>query len=327
MKQKSAKTSPQKIKNVGFVIKHHQPSAQALAEELIQIAIDHQVNVYIATESKSFCNHLQKSYQKKQTHLKNSPKNKAKNLAQIYCIEKPDLAQACDLITVLGGDGTFLSIARLMNKESKPLLGINMGTLGFLTEINHQESKEVFTRILEGQKYKTSTRALLEVTLKRNQKMIYQGPVVNDVVISKGAIARIIGMNISIDHQVINTVRADGLIISTPSGSTAYALAAGGPIVQPTLNAMILAPICPHSLTQRPMVLSDDLEVKITLTHRPGHVLLTLDGQDAIDLKEGDEVIITRNQKQTLKLIQNPKRDYFGLLREKLSFGNKDQNT
>src|SRR5206468_10765724 len=126
----------------------------------------------------------------------------------------------------------------------------------------------------------------LEVTLRRKNKIIFQGPVVNDAVISKGAIARIIGLQVSVNSKWVHNVRADGIIISTPTGSTAYSLAAGGPIIEPSLPAVLLTPICPHSLTQRPLVISDSAQIDIKLSHRPGHCLLTLDGQDVVDLKE-----------------------------------------
>jgi NAD+ kinase len=165
---------------------------------------------------------------------------------------------------------------------------------------------------------------LLEVTLLRKNKTIFQGPVVNDAVISKGAIARIIGMQVSVNNQWVHNVRADGIIVSTTTGSTAYALAAGGPIMEPSVPALVIAPICPHSLTLRPIVIPDSSTVRICLNHRPGHVLLTLDGQDAVDMKEDDVVLIRRFKKHSLKLVSSPTRDYFSLLREKLKFGARD---
>ena len=165
---------------------------------------------------------------------------------------------------------------------------------------------------------------MLEVTLKRKNKVIFQGPVVNDAVISKGAIARIIGVQISTGDKLVNTIRADGLIISTPTGSTAYSLAAGGPIVEPSLRALIITPICPHSLTQRPLVVSDKQEFQFKLMDRAGHVILTLDGQDVIEVEEQDVISVKRYEKHSLMLISSPTRDYFGLLREKLKFGLRD---
>jgi NAD+ kinase len=301
------------LKKIGFIIKHNHPQAASLANELAQVVLTHGLQVLFATESRPVASELLKITQKVRGF---------KNRIQI--IEKPKMVDFADLIIVLGGDGTYLSIARQMKNRSVPVMGINMGTLGFLTEIKQTEAFETLGQLLEGQPPVISERALLEVTLKRKNKVIFQGPVVNDAVISKGAIARIIGMKISLNQQYVSTVRADGIIVSTPTGSTAYALAAGGPILEPSLPALILAPICPHSLTQRPLVVPQDSEIEICLTHRPGHVVLTLDGQDVIDMKEDDLVIIRRFKKHSLQLISSPTRDYFSLLREKLNFGHRE---
>lgn len=240
---------------------------------------------------------------------------------RVLIVPKIRLVDRTDLIVVLGGDGTYLSIARLMRGRSVPVMGVNMGQLGFLTEIKKSEAIDALSHIMDGQAPRINERALLEVTLKRRNRIVFQGPVVNDAVISKGAIARIIGLEISVDNRWVHNVRADGIIVSTPTGSTAYSLAAGGPIIEPSLQALVLTPICPHSLTQRPLVISDRAEIEIRLQHRPGHVLLTLDGQDAVDMREDDLVIVRRFKKHSLKLISSPTRDYFSLLREKLKFG------
>ena len=311
----SPKTAKISSKEVGFVVKHHHPRARALAIELASFLLKKGKGVHFCTESREIAKELEKNL---------SSKTDSKLKKRLSLSEKPKLVTDCDLIVVLGGDGTFLSIARLMSKRSVPLLGINMGTLGFLTETSHSEAKTQLERILAGKAMPISERALFEVVLKRGNKTIFQGPVVNDAVISKGAIARIIGMRVCLNGKPINNIRADGLIVATPTGSTAYSLAAGGPIVEPNLGAVILAPICPHSLTQRPIVISDENEIEVCLNHRPGHVLLTVDGQDAFDLKEDDRVTVRRFKKHALQLISNPERDYFSLLREKLSFGNKD---
>jgi NAD+ kinase len=249
---------------------------------------------------------------------------KPKHRKQVQVVKKPKLVDVSDLIVVLGGDGTYLSIARLMRDRSVPVMGVNMGQLGFLTEIKRAEALDSLAAIMRGEPPLVSERVLLEVTLKRRGKIIFQGPVVNDAVVSKGAIARIIGLEVMVNGSWAHSVRADGLIVSTPTGSTAYSLAAGGPIIEPSLSALVMTAICPHSLTQRPVVISDDSEIQICLRQRPGHVLLTLDGQDAVDMKEDDIVTIRRFKKHSLKLISSPTRDYFGLLREKLKFGIRD---
>ncbi len=298
-------------KRVGFVIKRSQPEAAAFAVELAQFVLSRGARVSFPSESERVAKSL----------LKQLPKS---DRAKVEIVDKPRLPDSADLIVVLGGDGTFLSIARLMRSRSVPVMGINMGQLGFLTEIKRSEAILHLGQIMDGVCPVINKRALLEVTLKRRNKVIFQGPVVNDAVISKGAIARIIGLEVSIDGQWAHNVRADGIIVSTPTGSTAYSLAAGGPIIEPTLEALVLSPICPHSLTQRPIVIPDNEEIQIKLAHRPGHVLLTLDGQDAVDLDEDDVVIVRRFRKHSLQLISSPTRDYFALLREKLKFGMRD---
>jgi NAD+ kinase len=299
------------LKKIGFVIKRHQSEAAAMAIEVGHFVVAKGATVFIADESSTAANIL--------THeLKASERKKVK------VVPKKNLVDLCDLIVVFGGDGTFLSVTRLMKTRSVPVMGVNMGQLGFLTEIKRSEAIPMLESLMEGTPPVISERALLEVTLKRNKKIIYQGPVVNDAVISKGAIARIIGLQIGVNGKWAHNVRADGIIVSTPTGSTAYSLAAGGPIVEPSLSALVLAPICPHSLTQRPLVISDDSEIEIRLHDRPGHVLLTLDGQDAVDMKQDDLVIVRRFQKHSLQLISSPTRDYFSLLREKLKFGMRD---
>ncbi len=306
------KHAPQRI---GFVIKRHQAEASALAIELAQLALSYGASLVFEKEAVEVTQSL----------IKTAPAKDRKALsAKIKRSEKVEMVDQTDLIVVCGGDGTYLSIARLMWNRSVPVMGINMGQLGFLTEIKRSEAHESLKNILSGVKPLVSERALLEVTLRRKNKIVFQGPVVNDAVISKGAIARIIGLQIAVNSHWVHNVRADGIIVSTPTGSTAYSLAAGGPILEPTLPALILTPICPHSLTQRPLVIPDHSEIQICLNHRPGHVLLTLDGQDAVDMHEDDVVTVRRLTKHSLKLISSPTRDYFALLREKLKFGMRD---
>jgi len=292
------------VKRIGFVIKHQHPEASQAAIALAEIAVQEGCQVFFCTESRETSRRVTKLFPKK-TRI----------------VKKERLSEVTDLIVVLGGDGTYLSVARMMKKRSVPVMGINMGTLGFLTEIKRSEGAEALRALLHGKKPTISKRALLEVTLKRKGRTIFQGPVVNDVVISKGAIARIIGIQISINGRLSNQIRADGIIVSTPTGSTAYSLAAGGPIIEPTLPALVIAPICPHSLTQRPMVISDEHHIELCLSQRPGHVTLTLDGQDAVDMTEGDVVSIRKFKRHALQVVASPTRDYYALLREKLKFG------
>lgn len=302
------------LNRIGFVIKHHVPEAAAMAVDLAQFILKRgskNMQIVFASESKTVAASLAH-------HLKSRGIAPAK---KIQIVEKNKMVDLVDMIIVLGGDGTYLSIARLMKNRSVPVMGINMGQLGFLTEIKRSEAFEVVSALLDGKAPLISKRTLLEVTLKRKNKVIFQGPVVNDAVVSKGAIARIIGLQIVINGKPVTTVRADGVIVSTPTGSTAYSLAAGGPVLEPTLEALTLTPICPHALTHRPLVVPDSSEIQICLHQRPGHVLLTLDGQDVIDMNEGDIVTVKKFRKHSLQLISSPTRDYFGVLREKLKFG------
>lgn len=303
--------TPKKLRAIGFVLKLHQSEASAAALEFAQFLLKSGCQIFFAQES-----HLVAEELRRQVDLRWKEK--------IHLIEKNKMAEQVNLIAVIGGDGTFLSIARLMRKHEVPIIGINMGHLGFLTEFKKEEAEVALRELIKGKSFPMQNRALFEVTVKRKNKTIFQGPVVNDAVISKGAIARIIGLEIGINGKWVHNLRADGIIVSTPTGSTAYSLAAGGPIVEPSLKAMILTPICPHSLTHRPLIIPDYFSVKICLSHLPGHVLLTLDGQDTVDLKEEDLVLVKKFGHHPLKLISSSNRDYFGLLREKLKFGVRD---
>lgn len=298
-----------RLKAVGLVVKHHHPEAALLAVDVTRLLVDKGLKVYVA-----------KTPVPRGTK---GPKVRTKKIKGQILVSKDKMVETVDLIIVLGGDGTYLGIARMMARRSVPILGVNMGQLGFLTEFKQEECLEAIARIVDTGQAQVSERAMFEVTLKRKRKVVFKGPVVNDAVVSKGAIARIISVELSIAGQWVNDIRADGLIVSTPTGSTAYALAAGGPIMEPNVSGMIIAPICPHSLTQRPLVVSDRAEVKLRLLDHPGHIYLTLDGQDAFDLQANDEMTIRRYGKHPLKIVTSPKRSYFGLLREKFKFGQR----
>ena len=238
-------------------------------------------------------------------------------------VANPELISKCDLMVVLGGDGTLLGVARQMIKKSVPILGVNMGQLGFLTEIKKSEVYESLDKALRG-RLPVSTRSMLECRLMRRGKEILKMPVVNDVVVSKGAIARIFDMQVMADDLLVSNIKADGLIVSTPTGSTAYNLAAGGPILSPELAAVAITPICAHSLTLRPIILPETAHITMIPQHRSDTVVLTLDGQYSVDLKSGDQIHITKFKKHALQIFKSPERDYFSLLREKLKYGYRD---
>jgi NAD+ kinase len=223
-----------------------------------------------------------------------------------------------DMVAVFGGDGTMLYAARLIGSSRVPILGINLGSLGFLTEVKLDEMHEAFKLLLAGN-YQLEERVLLDVEVIRNGQACAQYLALNDAVINKGALARIIELEVSVNAQPVLLTRADGLIISTPTGSTAYSLAAGGPILYPTLDAFIIAPICPHTLTNRPVVIPDKLSVAVCLRHGTD-VMLTVDGQVGMPLEPQDYLRIRRAE-STLQLVSPFGNTFFKLLREKLHWG------
>lgn len=304
------KTLQKKLKVVGFIIKFEHAEASALALDLAQLALGQGKHILFEKENAAIT--------KKFIQLNAREKGIRQRIKNVT---KEQMIKFADFIVVLGGDGTYLSISRLMRTRSIPVLGINMGQLGFLTEIKQGEAFDTMNHILSGKPVKLSERALMDVSLYRQNRLIFNEPAVNDAVITKGATARIIALHVFIGNQLVNTIRADGLIVSTPTGSTAYSLAAGGPIVEPSIKAFILSPVCPHSLTQRPIVIPDHSEIQIRLQGYPGQVMLTLDGQKPINMKKEDVVVVRKFKKHSLKLITSPTRDYFSLLHEKLMFG------
>lgn len=230
----------------------------------------------------------------------------------------PDLV---DFIMVLGGDGTLLSVARLLEERDVPILGVNLGSLGFLTEITTTELLSRLAKVLEGH-YVIQERMRLKTCIhRRDGARLAQPVVLNDVVLNKGALARIINLETSVDGLYLTTYRADGLIVSTPTGSTAYSMAAGGPIMHPNLHAFVLTPICPYTLSHRPLVLPDTAHIQVTLQTSNEDVRVTLDGQVGVELYYGDVVDI-QQAARPMRLIRTLKQDeYFQILRTKLKWG------
>ncbi len=232
-----------------------------------------------------------------------------------------DIPAGTDLVVVLGGDGTLISVARMIGDREIPILGVNLGSLGFLTEITLDELCDSVDRYLSGN-YKISERMMLQVTVVRDGKEIEGNRVLNDVVINKGALARIIDLEATINGYYLTTFKGDGLIISTPTGSTGYSLSAFGPVLYPELDCFVLTPICPHTLTNRPIVVASDAVIKIELKCINETVFLTLDGQVGVELKCGDEIRIRKAEKRT-RLIISSSKDYFEILRTKLKWGER----
>jgi NAD+ kinase len=224
-----------------------------------------------------------------------------------------------DLIVVLGGDGTMISTARLTGDREVLVLGINYGSLGYLTDFRIEEMFSALEAILEG-RYDIDSRVMLDVEHWRDGKKLYSGRVLNDVVVNKAVLARVIEIEVNLNKLFVNSFRADGLIVSTPTGSTAYSLSAGGPIVYPSMNAIILTPICPFTLTNRPIVMPDNAEIELKLRNENEGVVLTLDGQIGHQMQTHDRVLI-RKSRISFNLVQPPNRNYFDVLRNKLKWG------
>jgi NAD+ kinase len=229
------------------------------------------------------------------------------------------LAGEVDLMLVLGGDGTMIATARMMGDREIPVLGVNYGGLGYLTEFRIEELFNGLESILAGN-YRLDKRVMLAVELQRGDATAMTNRVLNDVVINKSALARIIEIEAYLNGQFVNAFRADGLIVSTPTGSTAYNLSAGGPVIFPSMNAVVITPICPFTLSNRPIVVPDDAQIELLLKTDKEEVALTLDGQVGCPLAVEDRILI-RKSRTTFNLIQPSNRNYFEVLRDKLRWG------
>jgi len=235
--------------------------------------------------------------------------------------EMEHVGEGANFIVVLGGDGTLLSISRQLRGKDVPILGVNLGGLGFLTEISVEELPTMVEQVLRGE-YGISRRIMLNVKVERESDEVFEFTVLNDAVITKDALARIIDIETYVDGEYLTTYKADGLIFSTPTGSTGYSLSAGGPILYPSLRNIIITPICPHMLTNRPIVLPGDVAIRVVLQSREERVVLTLDGQIGFPLEYGDEIEV-RESPHTVSLIKSSSRGYFEILRTKLKWGER----
>ena len=233
-----------------------------------------------------------------------------------------EVGRSADLVVVLGGDGTLIHAASLLGGRPVPILGVNMGSLGFMTEVPQSRMYEAMELVLAG-KAQVSERMKLRVHLHKggSSERALDEEVLNDVVIAKSALSRMAELDTRCTGGYVTTYKADGVIVATPTGSTAYALAANGPIMVPTMRGVIIAPICPHTLTQRPLVVSDDENIEIILMNDT-EVYLTLDGQKGLPLERGDRVQVKQSYNRVL-LVRNPNLDFFGILRAKLRWGER----
>jgi NAD+ kinase len=239
----------------------------------------------------------------------------------VLVVPRRDLARHADLIVVLGGDGTLLAVARLMGDLDVPLLGVNLGGLGFLTATTLEALYPTLETVLRGE-YQAEARMLLRARLLRDGAVVAEHLALNDVVIAKGALGRLIDLEVWMDGQPMTAYRADGLIISTPTGSTAYNLSAAGPILFPTLDAVVLTPICSHALTNRPIALPGTASLAVTLLTDSPDVILSVDGQAGSAVTAKDVLQVERAPAR-IRLIRDPQKTYFQVLRTKLKWGER----
>ena len=281
------------MRHVAIIYKRTRPEAAKLAEELERWFETRKIAVFCAE------------------NIDNSG---------VCCLyQKIDIPKSVESVIVVGGDGTFLSVARFLENRPIPVIGINLGGLGFLTEISAESCFKELEKILEGD-YEIEERMRIRVSVKREGKEIFSHRVLNDAVINKGALARIIDLQTTIDGHFLTHYRGDGLIVSTPTGSTAYNISAGGPIVFPSAQAIILTPICPFTLTNRPIILPAHVTILVELGEPASDVTLTCDGQVGCLVNSSDKISITAAA-TPLRIIKAPDVDHFEILRTKLKWG------
>lgn len=235
--------------------------------------------------------------------------------------ELEHVGEGADFIIVLGGDGTLLSVSRNLKGRDVPILGVNLGGLGFLTEISVEELPSMIEKVLQSD-YDVSRRIMLDVKVRREKEDVFEFSILNDAVITKDALARIIDIETYVNDEYLTTFKGDGLIVSTPTGSTGYSLAAGGPLLYPSMKNIIVTPICPHMLTNRPIILPEEAAIRAILMSMDEKVILTLDGQVGFPLKYYDEVIVKKSP-YTISLIKSSSKGYFEILRTKLKWGER----
>lgn len=281
------------MKRIGIIVKSESPDAQALLKELAP---------WLRARGKE--------------PMLDPPT--AALAGETASYPKKDIATLADMLVVLGGDGTMLAAARLVEDRPIPILGVNAGGLGFLTAVSRDEAftalEHVFSRA-----FAEEERLMLRSRVVRRGKEVIAASALNDAVVSKGA-SHMVQLEISINRQFVTRLRGDGLIVSTPTGSTAYSMAAGGPILNPSVHALILTPICPHTLTNRPIVIPQDVLVEVVLVSKDHGATATFDGQVGIALQPGDTVEIRASENKT-RLIRFPDRSYYDMLNKKLKWG------
>lgn len=282
------------VKKVLLVYRKDSPPALTLARETVEWFKEHGITVY---------SHPQQKIHKNVSPLKSGAVRKI------------------DLTLVLGGDGTYLEAVRLLQDAPTPVLGVNLGSLGFLTVVRAEDIYHALELTLHG-KMQLRRRSLIAVEVRKSGRLRENIFALNDVVIERGPNSQLLSLSVFIDRQMVAPVKADGLIVATPTGSTAYNLAAGGPILHPDVSALVVTSVCPHSLTNRPLLVPDGNELLFRITGRNQEALLTVDGRKVTDLNSEDEVIVKRAVHDHL-ILRKPTDNYFNLLREKLKFGER----
>jgi len=285
------------IKRIGIISKPKKAEIREIVPPLIEWLRERQIEVFLDKETAAIL----------ESHARAVPRN--------------EMAAQVELLIVLGGDGTLLATARALNRKTVPILAVNLGGLGFLTVISKEDIYATLEQVLEG-KARIERRVQLEGELVRADEIISSFLALNDVVLNKGAIARIIDFDVLVDGGFMSTYKADGLIVSTPTGSTAYSLAAGGPIIAPSVSAILVTPICAHTLTNRPLVLPDTAQIEISVKSQREAAYLTVDGQVGL-AAHSDDTVRLRKASSYVEIIQPISMNYFEILREKLKWGER----
>ncbi len=284
------------MKKIGIIIKPRKPEAKDVLNKLITWLESHKIEAVLDVDTANIVN-IKSKYQ------------------------KPQIASLVDMIIVLGGDGTLLSVARLTIEKGIPILGVNLGGLGFLTEVTLDELYPTLEKVINGE-FIIDERMMLMTHMHRQGETLAQSPVLNDIVINHGIVARMIILDIFVNSQFVTSLRGDGLIISTPTGSTAYSLSAGGPIIHPTVSAIMLTPVCPHTLTNRPIVIPSNVKIEAILKTEDEGAMVTFDGQVGFSLKKED-IVEVHSAEARIKLIRSPEKNYYEVLRKKLKWGER----
>jgi NAD+ kinase len=281
------------MKNIGIIANVKKELTKGVVEEIIEWADKNGFDFFICEELTPLVGHEEKS------------------------LSRAELGKESDVLISLGGDGTMLASARAVGQHQTPILGINLGGVGFLTEINSNDLCNALNKLKKGD-YFIEKRMVLETEVEGIKKLDQYG--LNDVVLDKGEVARLFLLHLYLQDEFICSYSADGLIVSTPTGSTAYCLAAGGPIINPRMNAIIVSPICPHTLASRSIVFSENETLKVVVELSSRHAVLTIDGQVAFKLKSGSSVLI-RKAKHSVNLVKFRDRSFYDILRTKLHWG------